>query len=274
MNNLKKIKSALISVYHKDGLNEIVETLNSLGVKIYSTGGTQSFIESLGVEVAPVEGLTGYPSILGGRVKTLHPKVFGGILARRDNEGDIDQLKEYDIPELDLIIVDLYPFEDTVASGASNQDIIEKIRNLINNYFPAVWTSVIIVAIYLGALMVSKRDIRKWNHKIVQLPYFIVYLLLGILFFCIFPSTRIWGYNGLFMIAPVFLIQGISVLDFYWGNYFRKSKFLLFFLIISMILNYFLLLLVALMGVFDIWFNFRKIYILEESDGNHFNKRY
>jgi len=127
MNDLKKIKSALISVYHKDGLDEIIDTLNNLGVKIYSTGGTQSFIESLGVEVAPVEGLTGYPSILGGRVKTLHPKVFGGILARRDNSGDVDQLKEYDIPELDLVIVDLYPFEDTVASGAPNQDIIEKI---------------------------------------------------------------------------------------------------------------------------------------------------
>ena len=127
MNDLKRIKSALISVYHKDGLNEIIETLNKLGVKIYSTGGTQSFIESLGVEVSPVEGLTGYPSILGGRVKTLHPKVFGGILARRDNSGDIGQLNEYDIPELDLVIVDLYPFEDTVASGASNQDIIEKI---------------------------------------------------------------------------------------------------------------------------------------------------
>ncbi len=127
MNDLKKIKSALISVYHKDGLDEIIDTLNKLGVKIYSTGGTRSFIESLGVEVAPVEGLTGYPSILGGRVKTLHPKVFGGILARRDNSGDVEQLKEYDIPELDLVIVDLYPFEDTVASGASNQDIIEKI---------------------------------------------------------------------------------------------------------------------------------------------------
>ena len=127
MNDLKKIKSALISVYHKDGLNEIIETLNSLGVKIYSTGGTQAFIESLGVKVAPVEKLTGYPSILGGRVKTLHPKVFGGILSRRDNAGDMEQLKEYDIPEIDLVIVDLYPFEDTVASGASNQDIIEKI---------------------------------------------------------------------------------------------------------------------------------------------------
>jgi phosphoribosylaminoimidazolecarboxamide formyltransferase/IMP cyclohydrolase len=127
MNDLKKIKSALVSVYHKDGLNEIIETLDQLGVKIYSTGGTRTFIENLGVEVSPVEGLTGYPSILGGRVKTLHPKVFGGILARRDNSGDIDQLNEYDIPEIDLVIVDLYPFEDTVASGASEQDIIEKI---------------------------------------------------------------------------------------------------------------------------------------------------
>jgi len=127
MNDLKRIKSALISVYHKDGLNEIIDTLNKSGVKIYSTGGTQSFIESLGVDVIPVEDLTGYPSILGGRVKTLHPKVFGGILSRRDNEGDLEQLKQYDIPELDLVIVDLYPFEDTVASGASNQDIIEKI---------------------------------------------------------------------------------------------------------------------------------------------------
>jgi len=127
MNDLKKIKSALVSVYHKDGLNEIIETLDQLGVKIYSTGGTRTFIENLGVEVSPVEGLTGYPSILGGRVKTLHPKVFGGILARRDNSGDTDQLNEYDIPEIDLVIVDLYPFEDTVASGASEQDIIEKI---------------------------------------------------------------------------------------------------------------------------------------------------
>ncbi|NPA37148.1 MAG: bifunctional phosphoribosylaminoimidazolecarboxamide formyltransferase/IMP cyclohydrolase [Chlorobi bacterium] len=127
MNELKSIKSALISVYHKDGLDEIVTALNELGVTIFSTGGTQSFIEGLGINVTPVESLTGYPSILGGRVKTLHPKVFGGILARRDNPGDTDQLKEYDIPGIDLVIVDLYPFEDTVASGASEQDIIEKI---------------------------------------------------------------------------------------------------------------------------------------------------
>jgi phosphoribosylaminoimidazolecarboxamide formyltransferase/IMP cyclohydrolase len=123
----KKIKTALVSVFHKENLDKIVNKLNDLGVKILSTGGTKSFIESLGVEVTAVESLTGYPSILGGRVKTLHPKVFGGILSRRDNQGDVSQLTEYEIPEIDLVIVDLYPFEDTVASGADEQDIIEKI---------------------------------------------------------------------------------------------------------------------------------------------------
>ncbi len=123
----KKIKTALVSVYHKENLDTIIKKLNQLNVKILSTGGTKSFIESLGVEVTSVESLTGYPSILGGRVKTLHPKVFGGILSRRDNQGDVSQLTEYEIPEIDLVIVDLYPFEDTVASGASEQDIIEKI---------------------------------------------------------------------------------------------------------------------------------------------------
>ncbi len=123
----KKIKSALISVFHKDGLDEIVKKLDNLGVEIYSTGGTQTFIESLGVRVNAVEDLTSYPSILGGRVKTLHPKVFGGILTRRDNDNDKKQIAEYEIPEIDLVIVDLYPFEETVASGASEQDIIEKI---------------------------------------------------------------------------------------------------------------------------------------------------
>ena len=123
----KTIKSALISVFHKDGLQPIVEKLNKLGVTIYSTGGTQKFIEDLGMNVVPVEDLTSYPSILGGRVKTLHPKVFGGILSRRDNESDKKEMKEFAIPELDLVIVDLYPFEETVMSGASEQDIIEKI---------------------------------------------------------------------------------------------------------------------------------------------------
>ena len=123
----KKIKTALVSVFHKENLDGIIQRLNDLNVKILSTGGTKSFIESLGVEVTSVESLTGYPSILGGRVKTLHPKVFGGILSRRDNQGDVSQLTEYEIPEIDLVIVDLYPFEDTVASGAEEQDIIEKI---------------------------------------------------------------------------------------------------------------------------------------------------
>lgn len=123
----KKIKSALVSVFHKENLDEILKKLNELGIKLISTGGTKSFIESLGLPVTSVENLTGYPSILGGRVKTLHPKVFGGILSRRDNPEDISQLAEYQITEIDLIIVDLYPFEDTVASGAAEQEIIEKI---------------------------------------------------------------------------------------------------------------------------------------------------
>ncbi len=124
---MKKIKSALISVYYKDGLDEIVNMLADAGVKIYSTGGTLSFIEGLGHDVSSVESLTGYPSILGGRVKTLHPKVFGGILARRDNATDREQLAQYDIPEIDLVIVDLYPFEETVASTDDPTQIIEKI---------------------------------------------------------------------------------------------------------------------------------------------------
>jgi phosphoribosylaminoimidazolecarboxamide formyltransferase/IMP cyclohydrolase len=127
MADTKKIKTALVSVYHKENLDKIIHKLNDLNVKILSTGGTKTFIESLGVEVTSVESLTGYPSILGGRVKTLHPKVFGGILSRRDNQGDVSQLTEYDIPEIDLVIVDLYPFEDTVTSGAEEQEIIEKI---------------------------------------------------------------------------------------------------------------------------------------------------
>ncbi len=117
----------MVSVYHKDGLDEILHLLASEGVELLSTGGTQAFIESLGIPCKKVEDLTSYPSILGGRVKTLHPKVFGGILARRNEEGDKQQMAQYDIPEIDLVIVDLYPFEQTVASGASVQDTIEKI---------------------------------------------------------------------------------------------------------------------------------------------------
>ena len=127
MSASKPAKSALISVFHKEGLKPIVEQLNALNFTIYSTGGTEKFITDLGIEVVPVEELTDYPSILGGRVKTLHPKVFGGILSRRENDSDISQLTEYAIPEIDVVIVDLYPFEKTVASDASEQDIIEKI---------------------------------------------------------------------------------------------------------------------------------------------------
>ncbi|MCF6141716.1 bifunctional phosphoribosylaminoimidazolecarboxamide formyltransferase/IMP cyclohydrolase [Flavobacterium sp. K77] len=127
MNTTKTIQSALISVFSKEGLEPIVRQLNSQNVTIYSTGGTEDFIKNLGIPVVPVEDVTSYPSILGGRVKTLHPKVFGGILNRQDNESDVQQMKEFDIPQIDLVIVDLYPFEKTVASGASEADIIEKI---------------------------------------------------------------------------------------------------------------------------------------------------
>ena len=127
MSQPRKLRSALISVFNKDGLAPIIQELIRLGVTIYSTGGTQKRIEELGGTVIPVETLTDYPSILGGRVKTLHPKVFGGILSRRDDEGDHKQMTEYEIPEIDLVVVDLYPFEETVASGASADAIIEKI---------------------------------------------------------------------------------------------------------------------------------------------------
>ena len=127
MSSSKTIKSALISVFHKDGLAPIVQKLNDLNVTIYSTGGTEKFIKELGIPVIPVDEVTSYPSILGGRVKTLHPKVFGGILNRQDNESDVAELAEYNIPQIDLVIVDLYPFEKTVASGAPEQNIVEKI---------------------------------------------------------------------------------------------------------------------------------------------------
>ena len=127
MSSTKKIKTALVSVFHKDGLDELLKKLHEEGVSFLSTGGTQSFIESLGYPCQKVEDLTTYPSILGGRVKTLHPKVFGGILGRRELEDDRAQMQQYEIPEIDLVIVDLYPFEQTVASGASDSDIIEKI---------------------------------------------------------------------------------------------------------------------------------------------------
>ncbi|HLN95741.1 MAG TPA: bifunctional phosphoribosylaminoimidazolecarboxamide formyltransferase/IMP cyclohydrolase [Flavobacterium sp.] len=127
MSTTKPIRSALVSVFYKDGLEPIARLLHEQGVTFYSTGGTEEFLRSLGIPVIPVEDVTSYPSILGGRVKTLHPKIFGGILNRQDHEGDVAQMQEYDIPQIDLVIVDLYPFEQTVASGAPEADIIEKI---------------------------------------------------------------------------------------------------------------------------------------------------
>ena len=123
----KKISSALISVFDKTGLAPIIHKLNKMGVTFYSTGGTEIFIRNLGYDVVAVEDVTGYPSILGGRVKTLHPKIFGGILNRQEEPKDIEALEAYEIPQIDLVIVDLYPFEDTVATGASEEEIVEKI---------------------------------------------------------------------------------------------------------------------------------------------------
>ena len=127
MATTKTIQSALISVFSKEGLEPIVKALHKQNVTLYSTGGTEEFIKNLGIPVVPVEDVTSYPSILGGRVKTLHPKVFGGILNRQDNPSDVQQMEEFNIPQIDVVIVDLYPFEKTVASGASESDIIEKI---------------------------------------------------------------------------------------------------------------------------------------------------
>lgn len=127
MSSTKKIKTALVSVFHKDGLEALLAKLHEEGVQFLSTGGTQQFIESLGYPCQKVEEVTTYPSILGGRVKTLHPKIFGGILGRRELDEDKQQMAQYEMPEIDLVIVDLYPFEQTVASGASEADIIEKI---------------------------------------------------------------------------------------------------------------------------------------------------
>src|SRR5690606_17731577 len=128
MSHPVKIKNALISVFYKDNLEPLIHLLHKQGVNLYSTGGTEKFIRDLNIPVIAVEDLTGYPSILGGRVKTLHPSVFGGILSRRDNASDQQQSEELNIPEIDLVVVDLYPFEETVKSGSSEEDIIEKIE--------------------------------------------------------------------------------------------------------------------------------------------------
>ena len=128
MEEIKKIKTAFISVYNKENITELVQTLNNLNIKIISTGGTQKYIQNLGISVCPVEELTEFPSILGGRVKTLHPKVFGGILNRRKEPNDLQEIKKFNISNIDMVIVDLYPFEETLQNhNSTNQDIIEKI---------------------------------------------------------------------------------------------------------------------------------------------------
>ena len=129
----KKIRSALISVFHKDNLEPIIQLLDENNVQLISTGGTKKFIEGLGKKVISVEDLTGYPSVFGGRVKTLHPKVFGGILHRRDNNDDIEEAEKFEIGAIDLVIVDLYPFEETVSSGADNDEIIKKSISVVSH---------------------------------------------------------------------------------------------------------------------------------------------
>ena len=231
-----KIKSALVSVYHKDGLDDIIKSLNALGVTFYSTGGTQAFIEELGFKVVPVEDLTSYPSILGGRVKTLHPKVFGGILARRENHGDQKQLAEYQIPEIDLVIVDLYPFEATVASGASSQDIIEKIDiggiSLISIYFitnpyllivPMIgvgiaWTSILAMpyAILAGALPARKMGLYMGVFNFfITLPQIVNGIIGGPVVKHLYGSQAIFSLvaAGVFFLLAAFFVRFVDDAD-------------------------------------------------------------
>lgn len=169
----KQIKTALISVFHKEGIEPIVKKLNELGVAIFSTGGTQNFIESLGIKVTPVESLTSYPSILGGRVKTLHPKIFGGILSRRELRSDISELKEHDIPQIDLVIVDLYPFQETIATTKNEKEIIEKIdiggisliRAGAKNYHDVVIIPSINEYAYLMKILEEKKGISSFDDR-------------------------------------------------------------------------------------------------------------
>ena len=149
------------------------------------------------------------------------------------------------------------------------QDSVDQTQAFFTDFYPAIWGSGIIIALWLGSLMVSKKNEIKWSHKVFRMPYFIVYFLLAALLLSIYTKTRIYGFNGLIMIAPLFLIQGISILDFYWGKFFKKSKFLLVLLVISIIINIPIIILIMLMGVADVWLNFRKIYVMEEIDENH-----
>ena len=171
MNTTKTITSALISVFSKDGLEPIVRKLHEQNVTLYSTGGTEEFIKNLGIPVVPVEDITSFPEIFGGRVKTLHPKIFGGILNRQDNPTDVAQMQEFNIPQIDVVIVDLYPFEKTVASGASESDIIEKIDiggiSLIRAAAKNFKDTVIIPSVAEYPLLLDLITVlRKWSYNI------------------------------------------------------------------------------------------------------------
>jgi len=148
-------------------------------------------------------------------------------------------------------------------------DVLEKSRTFLENFNISIWIAGIVVASYLGALILSKRAGSNWKHKEIRLPFFLIYFLIIVLVLVLLPKTKVAGLNGILMVAPLFLIQGISILDFYWGNFFSKSKFLLYLLIFAMALNFPLLVLVSLVGMFDIWFNFRKIKITEDVHENH-----
>lgn len=162
-------------------------------------------------------------------------------------------------------------FENNTEYLSFALEILRTLENILSKYYAGIWIITIVLAVYFGSLIFSKKNELKWNHRLIQLPFFFIYLLIGSLALFLIPNTRTVGINCLMMLSPLFLIQGISIIDFYWGNFFKKSKFLLFLLIFSMVLNYFILMLIALMGLVDIWFNFRKIIIMEEIDENNLN---
>lgn len=172
-------------------------------------------------------------------------------------------------------IFDLYleTLRETTADNINRlafiQEAVESVRDIITNFFPGIWVFTIIVALYLGALLLSRRSQMKWKHKYIRLPFFLIYLLLPVLVLMLFPATRIAGFNGALMLLPVFLIQGISLIDFYWGAYFHRTRLLLIVFVLALVFNPYLVLLLTLFGLFDIWFDFRKINKREEIDENH-----
>ena len=155
-------------------------------------------------------------------------------------------------------------FRNSVEQMNLALKITERFKEIFTTFYAGIWIFTVVLALYFGSLLFSRKSIMKWEHKTIRLPFFLIYFLIISLVLFLMPGTKNIGINSLLMLSPLFLIQGISILDFYWGNFFKKSKFLLFLLILSMVINYFILTLVALMGLLDIWFNFRKISIMEE----------